>query len=371
MATSTSSPKEIKLSPKKITAALKSPEQCAKAINLVYISDKQDGITRVKKGKTFSYLIGNKKITDKITLERIQKLVIPPAWTQVWICPKENGHLQATGLDALKRKQYRYHNLWNSFRNQTKFYRLSDFGKQIPKIRKQVKKDLAKTGLPLEKVLATVISLMEQTSIRIGNNDYEKRYGSYGLTTLKDKHAKIAGDKINFIFKGKKGVHHNITLKNKKLARIVKQCRDIPGKELFQYYDEDGNHKSIDSGMVNDYLRTITGGDFTTKDFRTWIGSVKTICEFRALYAEALEIETKTHTKQNLLSILDAVAAHLGNTRSVCKKYYIHPIIIRLCEDASLHHHLLQSSPAKHINKLMLSAEEKLLLHIIEQQAVI
>ena len=352
-----------KLSPKKISALLNDPEKSARAIHLMYVHDKQPGISRVKQGKSFCYYLGKKKLQDKKTLERIKNLVIPPAWTEVWICSKDNGHLQATGFDALKRKQYRYHNRWNSFRNQTKFFRLYAFGKTIPAIRKQLKKDLAKPGLPVEKVLAAVIYLMEQTSIRVGNSAYEKLYGSFGLTTLKDKHTTIRGENIQFIFKGKKGVAHNISLKRKKLAKIIKQCRDIPGKVLFQYYDQDGNHRAIDSGMVNDYLKSITGQDFTTKDFRTWIGTVKAISAFKELEATA----TKAAIKQNMIAVLDSVAAHLGNTRTVCKKYYVHPVIIELYECNKLHDHF-QRAIKSTIKKLSLTNDEKLLMSILGKE---
>ncbi|WP_039917220.1 DNA topoisomerase IB [Cellvibrio mixtus] len=355
----------IKIPAKKIIAALNDPQKSAQAINLVYVQDSQAGISRIKRGNGFCYYLGKKELRNKAILDRIKKLVIPPAWKNVWICQHENGHLQATGVDTLNRKQYRYHNLWNSFRNTTKFYRLYDFGKTVPAIRQQVKKDLEKPGLPVEKVLAAVVYLMEQTSIRVGNSSYEKLYGSVGLTTLKDKHTTINGDHIRFVFKGKKGVAHNISLKNKKLARIIKQCRDIPGKELFQYYDEDGNHKAIDSGMVNDYLKSITGKDFTTKDFRTWIGTVKALGAFQALAVA----ETKTQLKQNIINVLDEVAAHLGNTRAVCKKYYVHPVILELCESNKLHEYFSKSTNIKKsLGKLRLMQEEKLLLHIIEQQ---
>lgn len=353
---------DVKISSKKITALLNAPQKSANAIHLIYVHDKQAGISRVRHGKHFHYYLGKEKLRDKTTLERIKKLAIPPAWEHVWICRQDNGHLQATGFDALHRKQYRYHNFWNEFRNQTKFYRLYEFGKAIPSIRKQLEKDLARPGLPAEKVLATIVYLMEQTSIRIGNSAYEKLYGSFGLTTLKDKHIKINGDKMQFIFKGKKGVAHNISLKSKKLARIVKQCRDIPGSELFQYYDHEGNHKTIDSGMVNSYLQSITGQDFTTKDFRTWVGTLKAIGAFRALEV----VDTKAALKKNIIHVLDNVAAHLGNTRAVCKKYYVHPLIIELYECNKLNDQF-HCRINKKINALALTNDEKILLQIIEK----
>ena len=272
----TTSEAEVKLSPRKIKSIGSDPVKTAKAINLVYVNDTDEGIIREKQGDKFKYLFKNEKIQDDETLLRIKHLVLPPAWTNVWICPKENGHLQATGLDVKGRKQYKYHADWNKFRNQTKFYRLHQFGNVLPAIRLQLEKDLALPTLGQQKVLAAVVSLMERTNIRVGNNFYEKLYGSYGLTTLKDKHVKIEGNKLKFAFKGKKGVFHDISIKNNKLSKIVKQCRDIPGKELFQYFDENGERRSIDSGMVNDYIKIISGGsDFTAKDFRTWAGTVQ------------------------------------------------------------------------------------------------
>ncbi|MCR6651057.1 MAG: hypothetical protein NVV73_05910 [Cellvibrionaceae bacterium] len=234
-----------------------------------------------------------KKVRDRATLERIRKLVIPPAWTNVWICSEANGHLQATGTDAKGRKQYKYHSHWNALRNHTKFYRLLHFGKCVPQIRARLEHDLAKRGLPAEKVLAAVVCLMDLTSIRIGNSAYEKLYGSFGLTTLKDRHVDIQGDRMQFIFRGKKGIAHKVSIKNKRLARIVKSCRDIPGQELFQYYDQEGKRKSIDSGMVNAYLKEISGEDFTAKDFRTWAGSVQALTALGSIGAATTQTEIK------------------------------------------------------------------------------
>ena len=359
---------DIKISNKKIQSILHDAEKTAKAINLVYVCDKQPGITRLKKGESFQYFIGKKRVKDEEILERIKKLVIPPAWENVWICHLENGHLQVTGIDVKKRKQYKYHSSWNALRNQTKFYRLHEFGKAIPAIRQQLQKDLSLPGLPVEKVLATAVSLMEQTSIRIGNSAYEKLYGSFGLTTLKDQHVKISGDNMQFLFKGKKGVSHNISIKNKRLAKIVKNCRDIPGKELFQYYDDNGEHKSIDSGMVNNYLKTITGQDFTAKDFRTWAGTVQAISAFNGIGLS----ETKTEIKKNVVAVLDQVAAHLGNTRTVCKKYYVHPAIINLYENDTLQNYLKQLDKLKKSKSNdALACEEKLLMVILEKESLV
>jgi DNA topoisomerase-1 len=363
---------EIKISAKKIKSILRDAEKTAEAVNLVYVQDTQPGISRVKKGDAFIYVSGKKQLLDKTTLERIRKLVIPPAWENVWICKLDNGHLQVTGVDAKKRKQYKYHSHWNALRNQTKFYCLHDFGKSLPNIRKQLVQDLSLPGMPAEKVLATVISLMEQTSIRIGNSAYEKLYGSFGLTTLKNRHVKITSDQIQFQFVGKKGIAHKIGVKNKRLAKIVKQCRDIPGKELFQYYDEAGKHKSIDSGMVNSYLKTITGEAFTAKDFRTWAGTVQALVEFKHVG----QGKTQADIKNNIITVLDNVAQHLGNTRTVCKKYYVHPAIISLYETGKLSPYLekLNEQVGDYKNNDLvngLAPEEKLLMHILEKENIV
>jgi DNA topoisomerase-1 len=355
---------DITLSNKEIKGILHNAEKSAAAVQLMYVSDQQPGIKRLKKGKNFTYVSGNKKVSDEATLQRIKKLVLPPAWQNVWICISENGHLQATGMDLKNRKQYKYHTLWNSLRNHTKFYRLHSFGKVIPTIREQLEKDLALPGLPLQKVLAAVVCLMEQTSIRVGNSMYEKLYGSFGLTTLKDKHVTISGDNMRFMFRGKKGVSQNISIKSKRLAGIVKKCRDIPGKELFQYIDDTGNHKCIDSGMVNAYLKHVSGEDFTAKDFRTWSGTVHAISAFRDLgYSE-----TQTGMKKNIVSALDSVAKHLGNTRTVCKKYYVHPAIITLYEQKTLHTYLKSPRAAEKQNKYDLDCEEKILMKILKKE---
>lgn len=347
-----------------IKSILHDAAKAAKAIDLVYVSDSGEGIVRKKRGKNFSYLLHNQPVKDTEELLRIKSLVIPPAWQNVWICELPNGHLQATGVDKLNRKQYRYHPLWNVLRNHTKFYRLTEFGNALPTMRLQLEKDISKPGLPLEKVLATIVSLMERTNIRIGNNMYEKLYGSFGLTTLKDKHVRIEGAKMRFTFRGKKGVEHDIDLRSKKLANIVKQCQDIPGKELFQYYDDQGNKKCIDSGMVNNYIREISGGgDFTAKDFRTWAGTVQAIIAFKELGF----FETQTETKKKVIEALDIVAKHLGNTRTVCKKYYVHPVVISLYESQDLKKHLSDLEKIEiDDNKSGLTGEEMLLMKILK-----
>lgn len=364
MATETE--EEIKIPKQKIKSIGSDPEKTAKAINLVYVSDTDRGIIREKKGEKFEYFFNDKKIEDDEELLRIKHLVIPPAWTNVWICSKENGHLQATGVDVKGRKQYKYHHDWNKFRNQTKFYRLPEFGKILPTIRLQLEKDLALPTLCQEKVLAAVVSLMERTNIRVGNNFYEKLYGSYGLTTLKDKHVNIEGTKLKFTFKGKKGVMHDISIRNNKLSKIVKQCRDIPGKELFQYFDENGEKHSIDSGMVNDYIKTISGGsDFTAKDFRTWAGTVQALLALKSIGC----CDTVTETKKKIVEALDIVSNHLGNTRTVCKKYYVHPLVLSLYESRELEKYAADLDKIeKNDNKSDLTPEEKVLMKILEKR---
>ncbi len=348
-----------------IKSILGDPEKSAQAVNLIYVHDTAPGIRRIKTGKSFNYILGNSHtITEGDDFNRIKSLVIPPAWENVWICDLPNGHLQATGIDGKKRKQYRYHPLWNSLRNHTKYFRLYQFGKVLPFIRLQLEKDLSLPGFPVEKILATVISLMERTNIRVGNSMYEKLYGSFGLTTLKNKHVAISGTELMFSFKGKKGVHHDIKIKNKKLSKIVKSCRDIPGKELFQYYTIDGNKKSVDSGMVNDYIRKISGGEFTAKDFRTWSGTLHAFLAFKELGF----FETATEAKRKVVEALDKVSQHLGNTRNVCKKYYVHPAILSLYEDKTLGKYLEQLNKIEEDdNKAGLTAEEKIVMKILEK----
>ncbi len=350
----------ITIPDKKITHIIHDPQASAKAVHLVYVSDTDKGITRTKKGKSFTYTYNNKKVTDENTLFRIKRLVIPPAWTNVWICHKENGHIQCTGIDASGRKQYRYHELWKALRKETKFYRLLEFGKALPDIRSTLSQHLSKQDLNKQKVLAAVVSLMDKTSICVGSNMYEKLYGSYGLSTLKDKHVNIKGDTVTFSFKGKKGVYHNISLKSKRLSRIVKQCRDIPGKELFQYLDNNGERHSIDSGDVNNYIKEISKGVFTSKDFRTWTGTVNCLNQL----SDIGNYETKTQMKKNIVCALDGVAQTLGNTRTVCKSHYVHPVILTSYENNSLERYLKQIKGKKNTEE----NAEKVLLKILSKK---
>jgi DNA topoisomerase I len=352
-----------KLSHKKYLKIHEQPALTAEAANLVYINDTSDGIERLKKGKGFSYRFKKTIVKDKEIISRINKLAIPPAWENVWISHIENGHLQATGFDAKQRKQYRYHALWNYLRSETKFHHLLEFGKVISQLRLQLEKDMTITDISEKKVLATVISLMERTYIRIGNESYEKENGSFGLSTLKDRHVEIKGDTINFSFKGKKSVQHDIALKNKKLAKAVKDCRDIPGKELFQYYDENGERKKIDSGMINHYIKEATEGNFSAKDFRTWAGSLNILYSFAAM-EEAIDEKER---KKNVLKALEEVSVKLGNTRTVCKKYYVHPAIIDMYEQDKLKNYITQLNKIeKDDDKAGLTATEKILMKLLE-----
>ena len=354
----------IELSHKQFLKIDKDYSKAAKMADLVYVTDKEPGISRSKKGSGFTYVYDNQPLDDEAELERIRKLAIPPAWTNVWICPKENGHIQATGFDVRGRKQYRYHQLWHLLRNETKFHHLYEFGKLLPSMRLKLEADLAKKELCEEKVLATVVSLMERTYIRVGNDDYEKLYGSYGLTTLKDSHVKVNGDTVHFCFKGKKGIEHKVSLTNRRLANVVKKCRDIQGKELFQYYDADGTRKSIDSGMVNKYIKEATGGDFSAKDFRTWAGTLNIIRAFKSIGEAASEGDCK----KNIVAALDEVSKKLGNTRTVCKKYYVHPGIIKLYEEKNLDKYLKELDKIEQPDELSgLTSEERVLMKILKE----
>ncbi|NDP26244.1 MAG: DNA topoisomerase IB [Flavobacterium sp.] len=337
------------------------PKITATAVGLRYAINCNTGYFRKKKNDSFIFLDHSKKIVrDKQILERINKLVIPPAWEMVWISPYENGHLQATGIDGKGRKQYRYHTQWNKIRNQSKFYKLLSFANALPAIRKQVDKDLNRNGLPYEKVVALVIKLIELTHIRIGNDAYKKLYGSFGITTLQDKHVSFESSKIFFDFIGKKGIKHKLSLESRRLANLVKKCKDIPGQDLFQYYDNDGNHHTIGSTDVNNYLKGIAQEDFTAKDFRAWAGTVHALIAFQNLTAAA----NPTDSKRKIIEVLDEVASKLGNTRTVCKKYYVHPTVIAAFEKGSLWKY--QPNP----KNLELRPEESALIELLQNETI-
>jgi DNA topoisomerase I len=304
---------------------LADPPAAAKAAGLRYVNDSKPGIRREKDGEAFRYLDAKgEPVEDEATLKRIKSLVIPPAWTEVWICSQANGHLQATGRDARGRKQYRYHPKWRNVRDEVKYERMINFGKALPTIREEVDKALKLPGLPREKMLATIVYLLEATMMRVGNEEYARTNKSFGLTTLRNRHVKVDGSDVEFKFRGKSGVYHKIHVHDRRLARIIRSTRDLPGQELFQYIDEEGETHSIDSSDVNEYLRTITGEDYTAKDFRTWSGTV-----LAALALQEFEkFDSETQAKKNIVRAIESVAEKLGNTPSICRKCYVHPAVL-------------------------------------------
>jgi DNA topoisomerase I len=301
------------------------PEESAKAAGLRYVTDTKPGIQRKPWRKTFRYFNPDgTMLRDTDTLARIKSLVVPPAWTDVWICPNPKGHLQVTGRDARGRKQSRYHPRWREVRDETKYERMMIFGVALPKIRECIERDLSLPALPRQKVLATIVRLMETTLIRVGNEEYARQNHSYGLTTMRNKHVDVAGSTVTFSFQGKSGIKHTVDITDRRIAKIVQRCQDIPGYELFQYVDKDGTQHSIDSADVNEYLREISEQDFTAKDFRTWAGSVLA-CE---LLYEFETFDSQTQAKRNVVQAIKSVASRLGNTPSVCKKCYVHPAVL-------------------------------------------
>jgi len=301
------------------------PVESADAAGLRYVSDTMPGIRRKKAGSGFSYVgPGGRTIKDPAELNRIRSLAIPPAYTDVWICPIPNGHIQATGRDARRRKQYRYHPRWREVRDETKFGRVLAFSEVLPRIRSRVQSDLGKQGLPREKVLATVVRLLDCTGIRIGNDEYARSNRSFGLTTLRDRHVEVSGSNIRFEFRGKSGKAYNVSLNDRRLARIVLRCQAIPGEDLFQYLDGDGVRQTVGSGDINDYLRAISGEEFTAKDFRTWAGTKLAVAALTEIGAWT----TQRQAKSNILRAIDRVADQLNNTRAVCRKYYVHPAVL-------------------------------------------
>jgi DNA topoisomerase-1 len=314
-------------------AEVPEPVESAAAAGLHYVSDRRPGIHRVRAGKGFRYRTAEgRPVRDDATLARIKSLVIPPAWTDVWICPSPNGHLQATGIDARGRKQYRYHPRWRQVRDEAKYHRLIAFGRALPRIRARADQDLARVSLLRAKVLAAIVRLLEATLIRVGNEEYARANGSFGLTTMRDRHVRFRGGTVHFAFRGKSGVRHDVDVHDRRLARIVKKCQDIPGQELFQYLDDQGERHTVTSTDVNDYLHEIAGEEFTAKDFRTLAGTVlaaRALQEFEAF-------DSQTQAKRNVVQAIEDVALRLGNTRAVCRKCYIHPAVLDAYLDGSL-----------------------------------
>jgi DNA topoisomerase-1 len=313
------------------TPAQLTPDE-VKAAGLRYVSDHDPGITRRKSGTGFSYRRPDGGPIDEPTLDRIRHLAIPPAWTDVWICPDPRGHIQATGRDQKGRKQYRYHDRWRHVRDENKYDRLIAFGRALPRLRARVERDLGQRGLHRDKVLAAVVRLMEITLIRVGNEEYAKQNKSFGLTTLRDQHARIRGAQAVFEFRGKSGKMHRTGLRDRRLARIVKACQDLPGQRLFQYIDDDGQPRAVESADVNAYLREALGEDFSAKDFRTWAGTVNAA---RAL-AMAPDCASAAEAKRHVSTCIKAVAGLLGNTPAVCRSAYIHPVVLTAYADGVL-----------------------------------
>jgi DNA topoisomerase I len=336
------------------------PILAARAAGLRYVTDGRPGIRRKCAGKGFSYVSPEgSRVRDEDELRRIRALAVPPAWTDVWICPDARGHIQATGRDARGRKQYRYHPRWREVRDETKYGRMVAFGNVLPEIRRRVSADLRKDDLPRAKVLAAVVRLLETTLIRVGNEEYAKENRSYGLTTLRDRHVRVRGDTLRFEFVGKGGQRRRIDLRDAKLARIVKRCQDLPGQVLFQYVDDDDEVRDVGSEDVNDYLREITGQEFTAKDFRTWTGTV-----MAALALSELEpFRSQRQAKKNVVSAIEQVAERLGNTPAVCRKCYVHPQVIDAYLDGSP---ILIDRSAKRSRGL--SSEERAVLRFLKRK---
>jgi DNA topoisomerase-1 len=333
---------------------------------LAYVNVAEPGIRRIGSGKRFRYVSSTgRPVRSRTVLNRIRSLAIPPAWREVWICPNDRGHIQATGLDARGRKQYRYHPQWRDVRDEAKYERTIDFARQLPRIRRTVARHLRARHLSREKVLAAVVSLLERTLIRVGNEEYASQNGSYGLTTMHDRHARVGKSRVSFVFPGKSGIRHEIDLADSRLAKIVRGCQQLPGQQLFQYVDESGEVCDIRSTDVNDYLQEITGREFSAKDFRTWAGT--------ALAAQALQefedFDSQAVAKRNVTQAIERVAAQLGNTKAICRKCYVHPAVIDSYLDRSLVKLLKRKTESTLRRSLgSLSPEEAAVLALLQQR---
>ncbi len=342
------------------------PAASAKAAHCRYVDDRTPGIRRVKSGTGFKLVRPDgSTIRDKAVVRRIKSLVIPPAWTHVWICPDEDGHIQATGRDARNRKQYRYHPRFREIREETKYERMMQFAELLPAIRAKVDEDLGRPGLTREKVLATIVRLLEITLIRVGNEEYARENGSFGLTTMRTRHIDIEGSTMKFRFRGKSGKDHAVKVQDRRIARVVQRCHDLPGEVLFQYVDDEGNRHSIESSDVNGYLRSIAGADLTAKDFRTWAGTVLAAQALKAL----ADFDTKAAAKKNILAAVRSVSSRLGNTPTVCRKCYVHPQIFDAYMDGHLVATLQQRAEAELRENLpALSSEEAAVLMLLRDR---
>lgn len=342
------------------------PLQSAQAAHLRYVTGEGPGILRKRRGKAFYYVAPDSKpLRDKATLERIRGLVIPPAWEHVWICPSANGHIQAVGRDARGRKQYRYHARYREVRDQAKFGRMLAFGAALPKIREQVDHDLSLPRLPQRKVVAAIVRLLDETCIRIGNEEYAKANKSFGLTTLRDRHADIHGQSVRLHFRGKSNQEHDVTLRDGRLARIVKRCQDLPGQELFQYESDTGESARVDSADVNEYLKEITQEDFTAKDFRTWHGTGHMAQQLAELGPAASDRELK----RNIVQAVKETAKHLGNRPAACRKYYIHPAVFESYEEQTIFAVMRAGAAGASAPAGKLQAPERAVLRLVKSYA--
>lgn len=339
--------------------------QSARVGGLSYVSDAEAGIRRRPHGRGFQYLHADgRPVRDHRVLGRLRSLAIPPAWTDVWICPRADGHLQATGRDARGRKQYLYHPEWRKTRDEMKYDRMIAFARALPTIRSRVKDDLARRGLPRDKVLAAVVRLLETTLVRVGNDEYARENDSFGLTTMRNEHAEVQGNEIHFRFRGKSGIEHDIDLRDPKLASIVRQCQELPGQELFAYLDGAGQTRDVTSSDVNEYIRRVTGEDFTAKDFRTWSGTSLAVLAL----GDSAHFKSKSDAARKVNRAVDQVARQLGNTRTVCRRDYIHPGVVQAYLDQSLSpalHKALRRLRSARIDDF--TAEETAVLELLEE----
>lgn len=337
------------------------PVQAAQDAGLIYTSDSEPGIRRVRKGGGFAYLNFNKSaVRDAATLDRITSLAVPPAWKNVWICASPRGHLQATGRDERGRKQFRYHPRWRETRDADKYARLVGFAHALPRIRARVARDLRLQGLPRDKVIATIVRLLETTFARVGNEEYARENGSFGLTTLRNRHVNVRGATVRFLFRGKSGREHELGVTDRRVASVIKRCEELPGQMLFQYIDENGERGVVTSDDVNNYLRETTGEDFTAKDFRTWAGTLLAACALR----DVARFESESEAKRNVLAAIDSVARKLGHTRAVCRRAYVHPAVIDTYLEGSLESALDTEHAAR---KSRLRADEMALLAFLKR----
>lgn len=347
---------------KETLAAVEDPLEAARLAGLRYITEETAGYARRKRGRGFSYYAPDGTLVkDKQTRARIEALAIPPAWNEVWISPTPNGHIQATGRDEKGRKQYIYHARWEDVRNHRKYDKLLLFGEALPRIREQTDRDLRRHGLGREKVIALLVRLLEATLIRVGNDEYARANESFGLTTLRDRHVTIEGATVEFNFTGKTSKKHSVQLRDRRLARLVERCKEIPGYELFQYLDDAGQRQRVDSGDVNDYLRTVTGENFTAKDFRTWGGTVRALRALR----DAGPAADAQQAQRNIAAAVKAVAAELGNTPAICRAYYIHPAILSCYVDGTLEDHLPEIPTDDPADAYALTPEEEAVMALL------